>query len=139
MIARTAAEDEDAPSLDDWKGVAQRGFQRSAQELLATMDTPAPARGFQRSVEELLATTDAPRGFQRSAEELATEAGWLKETSMPRAYASIEVEYHCANPTTIHLYVTDPVADGGGDGGDACTFTFATREAFESWREANGD
>ena len=139
VIARTAAEDEDAPSLDDWKGVAQRGFQRSAQELLATMDTPAPARGFQRSVEELLATTDAPRGFQRSAEELATDAGWLRETSMPRAYASIEVEYHCANPTTIHLYVTDPVADGGGDGGDACTFTFATREAFESWREANGD
>ena len=32
----------------------------------------------------------------------------------------------------------DPVADGGGDLGEACTFTFASREAFEQWREANG-
>ena len=138
VTARTAAEDDDAPSLDEWKQVAQRGFQRSAQELVAMMDAQPPSRGFQRSPEELLATTDSPpRGFQRSAEELATEAGWLRETSMPRAYASIEVEYHCANPTTIHLYVTDPVADGRGDGGDACTYTFETREAFEQWREAN--
>jgi hypothetical protein len=138
VTARTAAEDEDAPSLEQWKEVAHRGFQRSAQELIAMMDAQPPPRGFQRSPEELLATTDdPPRGFQRSAEELAIEAGWLREMSMPRAYASIEVEYHCANPTTIHLYVTDPVADGRGDGGDACTYTFETREAFEQWREAN--
>ncbi|MDQ2701913.1 MAG: hypothetical protein M3Y70_03680 [Pseudomonadota bacterium] len=104
--------------------VAKRGFQRSAQELIADMD---PGAG-----------PDTNRGFQRSAEELARDAGWLEETSMPRAYASVEVSYHCANPTTIHLYVTDPVADGRGDGGDACTFTFATREAFEDWRDANG-
>src|SRR3546814_14237864 len=54
---------------------------------------------------ELLADMDGDtnHGFQRSAEELARDAGWLKETSMPRAYASVEVSYHCANPTTIHL------------------------------------
>src|SRR5690606_5649786 len=54
VTARTAAEDDDAPSLDQWKEVARRGFQRSAQELIAMMDAQPPSRGFQRSVEELL-------------------------------------------------------------------------------------
>lgn len=139
VTAVAAAEDPDAPSLEAWHGVAQRGFQRSAEELVAEMDADTN-HGFQRSAEELLAEmdTDTNHGFQRSAEELARDAGWLKETSMPRAYSSVEVSYHCANPTTIHLYVTDPVADGRGDGGDACTFTFASKAAFEQWREANG-
>src|SRR5690606_2526029 len=38
VTARTAPEDDDAPSLDQWKEVARRGFQRSAQELIAMMD-----------------------------------------------------------------------------------------------------
>src|SRR3546814_15977890 len=108
------------------------------------MDTGAGAdtnHGFQRSVEELLADMDGDtnHGFQRSAEELARDAGWLKETSMPRAYASVEVSYHCANPTTIHLYVTDPVADGRADGGDACTFTVPPRDKLEEWRATRGN
>src|SRR5690606_38156029 len=91
VTARTAAEDEDAPSMDEWREVSRRTFQRSAAELVAMMESRPQSRGFQRSPAELLATTDNPsRGFQRSAEELATEAGWLREASMPTAYASIE-------------------------------------------------
>ncbi|MGY0558340.1 hypothetical protein [Lysobacter sp. A421] len=124
VTAYVGAEDPSSPSLDDWwKEGVNRGFQRTPEELAEMINEGAPRN----------------RGFLRTPEELQQMlAAWLEETSTPRAYASVEVSYHCANPTTIHLYVTDPVADGGGDGGEACTFTFATRDAFLEWREANG-
>src|SRR3546814_16231412 len=92
VTAVAAAEEADAPSLQDWHTAAHRGFQRSAQELIADMDTGAGAdtnQGFQRSVEELLADMDGDtnHGFQRSAEKLARDAGWPQGTSRHRAYA----------------------------------------------------
>ena len=46
--------------------------------------------------------------------------GWFQHMNMPKAYGTIEVEYHCPNPTTLHRPKGTPVADGGGDGPNEC-------------------
>jgi hypothetical protein len=76
-------------------------------------------------------------GIADSLTEIAT--GWIMAVFKPRAYASVEVEYHCTNPTTSHRYVKNPVAAGGGDGEDGCTFTFDSREDYDAWKGANSD
>ena len=71
-------------------------------------------------------------GLADSLVEIAS--GWVMVMFKPKAYAEVELEYHCPNPTTIHLYVTNAVADGVGEDGDPCTIVFRTKEDFEAWR-----
>lgn len=71
-------------------------------------------------------------GLADSLVEIAS--GWVMVMFKPKAYAEVELEYHCPNPTTIHLYVTNAVADGVGEDGDPCTIVFRTEEDFEAWR-----
>lgn len=44
-------------------------------------------------------------------------SGWFQFVNMPKAYGTIEIEYHCPRPTTLHRNPGKPVADGGGDEG----------------------
>lgn len=46
-------------------------------------------------------------------------AGWFQFMNMPKAYGTIEVEYHCPRPTIIHQS-EKPIGDGGGDGPNDC-------------------
>lgn len=69
-------------------------------------------------------------GLADSLVEIAS--GWVMVMFMPKAYAAVEVEYHCPNPTTIHRYVRDAVADGEGEG--ECTIVFESEEEYEQWR-----
>ena len=44
--------------------------------------------------------------------------GWLQFVYMPKAYGTIEIEYHCPRPTTLHRPGSGiAVADGGGEEG----------------------
>lgn len=61
-------------------------------------------------------------------------AGWIREVFKPKAYAVVTVEFHCPDPTYIMRYVEDPVAWGGGDNSEGCTFTFDTQEEFREWK-----
>jgi len=45
--------------------------------------------------------------------------GWYQYMNMPKAYATVEVEYHCPRPTTL-VRANNPIADGGGDGPSDC-------------------
>lgn len=74
-------------------------------------------------------------GIADSLTEIA--AGWIMAVFKPKAYASVLVEYHCEKPTTSHRYVKNPVASGGGDGEDGCTFTFDSREDYDAWTKAH--
>jgi hypothetical protein len=62
-------------------------------------------------------------------------AGWFQYMNMPKAYGTIEVEYHCPRPTTLYPPTGGPpVADGGGgDGPDECLIA-AERERSRSGR-----
>ena len=42
--------------------------------------------------------------------------GWYQVMNMPKAYGTVEVEYHCPKPTTL-VRTNNPIADGGGDEG----------------------
>jgi hypothetical protein len=42
--------------------------------------------------------------------------GWYQYMNMPKAYGTIEVQYHCIRPTTL-VPARNAVADGGGDDG----------------------
>lgn len=42
--------------------------------------------------------------------------GWYQFMNMPKAYGTVEVEYHCPKPTTL-VPSSNAVADGGGDDG----------------------
>jgi hypothetical protein len=46
-------------------------------------------------------------------------AGWLHYMNMPKAYGTVEVEYHCPRPTALHP-TGKPIGDGGGGGPDDC-------------------
>jgi hypothetical protein len=46
-------------------------------------------------------------------------AGWLQYMNMPKAYGTVEVEYHCPRPTALHP-TGKPIGDGGGGGPDDC-------------------
>lgn len=72
-------------------------------------------------------------GLADSLVELA--AGWTREVFKPKSHAVLDLEFHCPNPTTIHRYVEDPVAWGGGEGGEGCTFVFNSRQDYEAWRD----
>lgn len=61
-------------------------------------------------------------------------AGWIREVFKPKAYAVVTVEFHCPDPTYIFRDIEDPVADGGGDGSEGCTFHFDTRQDYQEWR-----
>lgn len=58
-------------------------------------------------------------GLADALVELA--AGWTQSMIKPKAYASVEIQYHCERPTTLHN-TPGGVADGGGDDGkpDGC-------------------
>jgi hypothetical protein len=57
-------------------------------------------------------------GLVESLVELG--AGWFQYMNQPKAYGTIEVEYHCPKPT-IFYETGKPVADGGGgDGPNDC-------------------
>lgn len=62
-------------------------------------------------------------------------AGWFQYMNMPKAYGTIEVEYHCPRPTTLYPPTGGPpVADGGGgDGPDDCLIA-AAREKSRNGR-----
>lgn len=75
-------------------------------------------------------------GLADSLVEIAS--GWVMVMFKPKAYAEVEIEYHCPNPTTIHLYVRNAVADGAGDDGDPCTIVFRTKEEFDAWKGGQG-
>jgi hypothetical protein len=44
--------------------------------------------------------------------------GWYQVMNMPKAYGTVEVEYHCPRPTTA-VPTDKPVGDGGGGDGPA--------------------
>lgn len=71
-------------------------------------------------------------GLAESLVEIAS--GWTREVFKPKAYAVVDLEFHCPDPTYILRYVKNPVADGGGDLSEGCTFTFDTREEFQEWK-----
>lgn len=58
-------------------------------------------------------------GLADALVELA--AGWTQSMIKPKAYASVEVQYHCPKPVTLHN-LPDAVADGGigEEGPDSC-------------------
>jgi hypothetical protein len=57
-------------------------------------------------------------GLVESLVELG--AGWFQFMNQPKAYATIQVEYHCPKPTTFYD-TGKPIGDGGGgDGPDDC-------------------
>ena len=57
-------------------------------------------------------------GLVESLVELG--AGWFQFVNQPKAYATIQVEYHCPRPTTFYD-TGKPVGDGGGGNGpDDC-------------------
>ena len=55
-------------------------------------------------------------GFGLADALLELCAGWYQFMNMPRAYGTIEVQYHCPKPT-VFVPTGKPVADGGGDDG----------------------
>ena len=56
-------------------------------------------------------------------------AGWFQYMNMPKAYGTVEVEYHCPRPTTLHPPTGGPpVADGGVDDGPNECLIAAERE-----------
>jgi hypothetical protein len=61
--------------------------------------------------------------------------GWFMYMNMPKAYGTIEVEYHCPNPSTLRPPTAgQPVADGGaGDGPNECVIA-AQRETSRRGR-----
>ena len=62
-----------------------------------------------------------PLGLADSLAELFS--GWFQYSVQPKGWATVEVEYHCPRPTTLHRPSGGPaVADGGGsgDGPDEC-------------------
>jgi hypothetical protein len=62
-------------------------------------------------------------------------AGWFQYMTTPKAHGTIEVEYHCPRPTTLHPPTGGPpVADGGGDDGPDDCLIAAAREKSRSGR-----
>lgn len=57
-------------------------------------------------------------GLVDSLVELGT--GWFQYMNQPKAYGTIEVEYHCPKPTTFHEGGKSVGDGGGGDGKDDC-------------------
>jgi hypothetical protein len=49
-------------------------------------------------------------------------SGWFQFVNMPKAYGTIEIEYHCPRPTTLHRNPGKAIGDGagGGDGPNDC-------------------
>ena len=66
----------------------------------------------------LINVLKGPLGLADSLLELC--AGWYQFMNMPKAYGTVEVEYHCPKETIL-VRTGKPVADGGGgDGPDDC-------------------
>jgi len=64
-------------------------------------------------------------GLVESLVELGT--GWFQFMNQPKAYGTIEVEYHCPKPTVFYEE-NKPVGDGGGgDGKDDCVISAKDR------------
>ena len=61
-------------------------------------------------------------------------SGWIRVVFKPKSQVVLDVEFHCKDPTTIHRYVKDPVADGRGELTDGCTFEFNSRKEFDEWQ-----
>lgn len=47
-------------------------------------------------------------------------AGWFQSMVMPKAYATLHLDYHCGYPYTSVPTEGPPVADGGGTGEGEC-------------------
>ena len=61
----------------------------------------------------LFTGTTSPLGLVDALVELFS--GWFQFMAMPKAYGTLEIEYHCQRVTTLHRPTGgDPVADGGG-------------------------
>lgn len=58
--------------------------------------------------------TGAAGGFGLAEALVELVGGWFQFMNMPKAYATIEIEYHCERVTTLHRS-SKPVADGAGD------------------------
>jgi hypothetical protein len=55
-------------------------------------------------------------------------AGWFQYMNQPKAYGTVEVEYHCPKPTTFYD-TGKPFGDGGGgDGPDDCVIAANRRK-----------
>lgn len=66
------------------------------------------------SLGTLINVFKGPLGLADSLLDLCI--GWYQAMNMPRAYGTIEVEYHCPKPTIL-VRASNPVADGGGEDG----------------------
>lgn len=84
------------------------------------------------SLGTLVGAGKGPMGIADAVVDLAS--GWIRVVFKPKSSAMVPVEFHCRNPTTIHRYVKNPVADGRGSRDDGCTFAFDSKKDFEEWR-----
>ena len=74
-----------------------------------------------------------PLAIADAVTEIAS--GWIRVVFKPKSDSVVDVEFHCKDPTTIHRYVENPVADGRGELEPGCTFGVASREDVEAWQE----
>ena len=89
---------------------------RAVVTVRASVDAAGPP-----SIGTLLNPITGVLGLVESLVELG--AGWFQFVNQPKAYATIQVEYHCPRPTTFYD-TGKPVGDGGGgDGPDDCVIS----------------
>jgi hypothetical protein len=84
----------------------------------ATAEARVDAAGMPSPFSMIAGLFGGPAGVADAVLELLT--GWYQVMNMPKAYGTMEIEYHCPRPGRLHR-TEKPVADGAGDPGpDNC-------------------
>lgn len=79
------------------------------------------------SIGSILGPLSGVLGLVEALVELGT--GWFQYMNQPKAYGTVEVEYHCPKPTILYES-NKPIGDGGGgDGPDDCVIAAKQRRA----------
>lgn len=84
----------------------------------ATAEARVDAAGMPSPFSMIAGIFGGPAGMADAILELLT--GWYQAMNMPKAYGTMEIEYHCPRPGRLHRTLKDE-ADGAGDPGpDEC-------------------
>lgn len=97
----------------------ERGHTGTVARAYATAEARVDAAGMPSPSSLIAGLFGGPTGLADVLLELLT--GWYQEMNMPKAYGTMEIEYHCPRPGRLHRSTGREVADGGGDPGpDNC-------------------
>lgn len=85
----------------------------------ATAEARVDAAGMPSPFSMIAGIFGGPAGLADAVLELLT--GWYQAMNMPKAYGTMEIEYHCPRPGRLHRPTGKENADGAGDPGpDEC-------------------